>query len=206
MIIEAAPDSPPIVLGTAARLKRSASHPKLAGRLRKMKGVLAMKSSVDKQSVTIRFDRGHIKLASGVAPDAGVTITLDFNDPDAKPKVKGALTHLGFALAASKVLEPPTGTWQQEAAAFWAFAADWPRMPKSMLVVCTDDHTEARFGESGTPEFELHGTAKQLVSAFSGNSIIAEDWLSGKLQGVCTTEHASVVTGRSIAWVMGQGH
>jgi len=205
VIIETAPDSPPIVLGTAARLKRSAAQPSLCGRLRKMNGVLALKSSVDKQSVTVRFDSGHIKLASGVAKDADLVITINFNDPGAKPKVRGALKHPMFALAASKVLEPPTGTWQEEAAAFWSFAANWPRMPKSMLVVCTDDHAEARFGESGTPDVELHGTAKQLVSVFSGDSIVTEDWLAGKLHGVTNLEHASVLTGRSIAWVMGQG-
>ncbi len=205
MNIETAPDSPPIVLGTAARLKRSAAHPSLAPTLQKMKGVLAMRSATDRQSVTIRFDRGDIKLASGVAPDAGLVITLDFNDPDAKPKVKGAARHPLFGLAAAKVLEPPTGTWQEEAQAFWAFAADWPRMPKSLLIVCNDDGTELLLGERGTPEFEVQGPAKQLVSIFSGNSILTEDWLAGKIQGVGTLEHASVLTGRSIAWVMGQG-
>ena len=83
--IDVAPDSPPIVLGTAQRLRRSAAQPQLASRLQKMKGVLAMKSAADPQSVTIRFDRGDVKLSSGVASDAGVVITLDFNDPNAKP-------------------------------------------------------------------------------------------------------------------------
>jgi hypothetical protein len=205
LIIETAPDSPPIVLGMAARLKRSATHASLAGKMRKMKGVVSMRSPVDKQSVTVRFERGHVKLAQGVASDADLVITLDFNDPDAKPKVQGAVRHLALALATSKVLEPPKGTWQEEAAAFWAFAADWPRMPKSLLVVCTDDHSEARFGESGPPDFEIQGSAAQLLSVFSGDSILAEDWLAGRLLGVGTTEHASILTGRSIAWVMGQG-
>jgi hypothetical protein len=203
--IETAPDAPPFVLGTAARLKRSAANPALARRMRKMKGVLAMKSSVDKQSVTIRFGRGDILLSSGVASDAGLVITLDPGDPNAKPKVDGAARHPLFGLAAAKVLEPPTGTWQEEAQAFWAFAADWPRMPRALLVVCTDEGTELQLGENGSPEFEIHGTAAQLVSIFSGNSIVTEDWLAGKIRGVGTMEHASVLTGRSIAWVMGEG-
>ncbi len=205
MNIQCAPDSPPIVLGTAARLKRSAAVPSLARRMEKMKGVLALRSSADKQSVTVRFDRGRITLASGVADDAGLVITLDMNDANAKPKVQGAAKHLAFALAAAKVLEPPTKSWQEEAKAFWEFAGDWPRMPKSMLVVCTDDHAEVQFGETGAPEFELHGTAKDLTRVFSGDAIVTEEWLSGKLHGVATLEHASVLTGRSIAWVMGQG-
>jgi hypothetical protein len=205
LIIECAPDSPPFVLGVWSRLKRSAAEPSLARRMRKMNGVLALRSSADKQSVTIRFDRGHVKLASGVAPDAGLVITLNPNDADAKPKVQGVAKHLMFALAASKVLEPPTKSWQDEARAFWDFAAEWPRMPKSMLVVCTDDHAELRLGEQGAPDVELHGSAKDLVRVFSGDAIVTEEWLSGKLHGVATLEHASVLTGRSIAWVMGQG-
>lgn len=205
MIIECAPDSPPFVLGVWSRLKRSAAEPSLARRMQKMNGVLALKSATDHQSVTIRFDRGHIKLASGVAPDAGLQITLDPSDPDGKPKLKGVVKHLGLALGAAKVLEPPTKSWQEEARAFWEFAADWPRMPKSMLVVCTDDHAELRLGESGAPEVELHGTAKNLVRVFSGDAIVTEEWLAGNLHGVATLEHASVLTGRSIAWVMGQG-
>jgi hypothetical protein len=203
--IECSLGASPIVLGTAARLKRSAADPKLARRMEAMKGVLALKSSADKQSVTVRFDRGNITLAPGVASDAGLVITLDMNDPDAKPKVKGALTHLRFALAASKVLEPPPKTWQAEAQAFWAFASDWPRMPRSMRIVCTDDEAELHLGDPSTTDVEIAGSAKQLRSVFSGDSILTEDWLTGKLHGVSSLEHASILTGRSIAWVMGDG-
>jgi len=159
-----------------------------------------------RSGITIRFDRGNIDLALGTPPEVDLVITIDFNDPDAKPKVKGALTHLTLALAVAKVLEPPVGTWQEEAQKFWAFASDWPRMPKSFLVVCTDDGTELRLGDpSGAPEFELHGTGKELTNVLSGNAIITEQLLDGKLSAVYTLEHASVLTGRSIAWVMGEG-
>jgi hypothetical protein len=206
VIIETAPDSPPIVLGTAARLKRSAADPSRARRMQKMNGVAVLKSSTDPQAVTIRFRQGTITLHSGVAPDADLVITLDLADPDVKPKVKGAALHPIFALAAAKVLEPPVRTWQEEAAAFWAFGGDFPRMPRSLLIRCTDDGAELRLGYGdGPPDFEVEGTAPRLRSVFSGDSIITEDWLAGKIKGVGTTEHASVITGRSIAWAMGEG-
>jgi hypothetical protein len=204
-VIETTKDAPPVVLGVATTLKRAAANPKLARRLGKMNGVLALKSSVDTLSATIRFERGTVRLSPGVAPDAGVVITLDFNNMAAKPKVKGAGRHPLLALGAAKVLEPPTGTWQEEAEAFWVFARDTPRMPSSLLVVCTDDGSELRLGETGEPAYEIHGTADALRSVFSGGSNFGEDTLLGKLRVVGTTEHVSVLTGRSIAWMMGEG-
>ena len=203
--IEVAVDSPPVVLGVAARLRRSAADPALGRRLARMKGVLALRSSVDHQAATIRFDRGDVRLSSGVAPDAGLVITLNFDDDSAKPKVKGAARHPLFGLAAAKVLDPPAASWQDEAAAFWAFVQDAPRIPRSLLVVCTDDGSRAQFGEPGTPEYQIHGTTKALQSAFSGSSILLQDVLTGRLLVVGSLEHASVLTGRAIAWAMGEG-
>jgi len=168
-----------------------------------MKGVLALRSSVDFQAATIRFDRGHVRLESGAAPDAGLVITLNFDDDSVKPKVKGALRHPLLGLAASKVLDPPARPWRDEAAAFWSFAQNAPRMPRSLLVVCTDDGTRAQFGEPGEPEYQVHGTAKALQSAFGGSSIFLQDVLDGKVLVVGSLEHASIMTGRSIAWAMG---
>jgi hypothetical protein len=204
-IIEVAPDAPPVVLGVAARLKRSAGHPALSKKLTRMKGVLALRSDADPQSVTIRFDRGRVSLEPGVAPDAGIVITMDFNDDAVKPKIAGAARHPLFGLAAAKVMEPPLGTWQEEAAAFWAFGRDTPRMPKSMLVVNTDDGMQEQFGDVGTPEYEVHGTGDALRAAFSGSSILLAEALTGRIMVVGTIEHSSVITGRAIAWAMGAG-
>src|SRR5687768_3550821 len=112
------PHAPPFVRGVATTLKRSAAVPSLRKRLQRMKGVLALRSSVDAQRATVRFDRGNIVLACG-DDDADVVITLDPNDASVKPTVAGAARHPLFALNLSKVMEPPTGTWQDEAAAFW---------------------------------------------------------------------------------------
>jgi hypothetical protein len=204
-VIDVAPDAPPVVLGVAARLRRSAAHRALARKLARMKGVLALRSDADPQSVTIRFDRGRIHLQPGVAPDAGIVLTLDFNDDSVKPKIKGAARHPLFGLSAAKVMEPPLGTWQEEAASFWAFARDTPRMPKSMLVVNTDDATQEQFGDSGAPDYEVHGSGDALRAAFSGSSILLAEALAGRIQVVGKIEHSSVLTGRAIAWAMGEG-
>jgi len=203
--VEVTENAPPVALGIAARLRRSAADRRLAKRMARMKGVIALRSSVDKHSATIRFDRGSVVVAPGVAPDAGLVITLDFNDDATKPKVKGALRHPLLGLRAAKVLEPPVGTWQEEAAAFWEFAQNYPRMPRSLLVVCTDDGARLQLGEPREPGYEVHGTAKQLQATFGGSSILIEDVFNGRLRVVGTLEHASVLTGRAVAWAMGEG-
>jgi hypothetical protein len=203
--IELSEEAPPIARGIGAALKRAAAMPKLAQRLSKMHGVVSLRSSVDHQTATVRFDRGSIGLSGGVAKDADVVITLDFNDPTAKPKVKGALRHPLLALGAAKVLDPPKGSWRDEVEAFWNFACDTPRMPPSLRVVCTDDGSDAHFGEPGQPAYEIHGSASQLVSSFSGSSVFLEDMLAGKLYIIGSFEHASILGGRLIAWSMGEG-
>lgn len=195
----------PFVLGVGATLKRSAAHPALAKRLRRMSGVLGLRSSVDPQTATVRFDRGQITLTSGIAPDAGVVITLDPNDASAKPKVGGAAKHPLFALDLAKVMEPPRRTWHEEAAAFWEFASITPRMPARLRVVCTDEGAEVTFGTSEGPIYEVHGTSAALTSVFSGSSILGQDMLDGKVMCVGTIEHVSVLTGRCIAWAFGEG-
>jgi hypothetical protein len=199
-------DPTPLVLILGATLRRSARNPALASKLRGMQGVVALKSSVDPQAVTIRFEKGRLSLAHGVAADSGVVIEADLtkmNEPNApKPKVTGAARHPAFALAVSKVLDPPPASWQEEARAFWEFAHDQPRMPATMLVVCTDDGAQLTLGE-GTPEYELHGSARALTSVFAGASVLGEDMLNGKIYGVGSLQHLAELTGRSIAWMFG---
>ena len=208
--IDVEDQAPPVVLAVAATLKRAAERPRLARRMARLSGVMALRSSVDRQAVSIRFRKGRIALGRGVADDADVVVTLDFNNmsgPGApKPKVKGAARHPLFALAAAQALEPPSGSWQEEARRFWEFARQDRRCPASLLVVCSDDGAGLRLGsDDGEPDYELHGCADTLVSVFTGEKIVGEEFLAGRLQGVGTFEHASVLTGRSIAWTFGEG-
>lgn len=205
VVFEIDPEAPPFALGVSTVLKRSAANPPRARRLKRMKGVLGMRSMSDPQTATVRFHRGRITVGGGLADDKDVVITVDPNDSAVKPKVEGAARHLFFALNLAKVMEPPTGTWEEEAAAFWAFAANAPRMPSRLRVVCTDDGTEAVFGNGDGAIYEIHGSASALTSAFSGTSIIGEDALEGRLRIVGSFEHISILTGRSIAWALGEG-
>jgi hypothetical protein len=198
-------DAPPFVRGVGTVLKRSAAIPALAKRLARMKGVLALRSSVDPQTATIRFDRGRVALSSGVAGDAGMVITMNPNDASVKPKVEGAAKHLRFALDVAKVMEPPTKTWQEEAEAFWAFAGTTPRMPARLRIVCTDDGNEVTLGSPDGPMYEVHGPGPALVSVFTGQSILGQDMLDGKVRCVGSIEHVSVLTGRFIDWTFGEG-
>ena len=205
MTFDIARDAPPFVLGVGTVLKRAAAVPALAKRLRRMKGVLGLRSSIDPQTATIRFARGRISLRAGVADDASMVITMNPSDASAKPKVEGAAKHPLFALHVAKVMEPPKRTWREEAEAFWAFASPTPRMPARMRLICTDEGTELTLGASDGPTYEVYGTADALASTFSGASILGQDMLDGKLMCVGMLEHGSIVTGRSIAWALGEG-
>ncbi|HEX4492302.1 MAG TPA: hypothetical protein VH914_13920 [Acidimicrobiia bacterium] len=199
-------DPTPLVRILGATLRRSARRPELESRMTKMRGVVALRSTVDPQAVTMRFANGKVLVEHGVATDSGVVIEADLlrlNDPDApKPKVSGAARHPLLALAAAKVLDPPAGPWPEEARAFWEFARNHPRMPKAMLVVGTDDNSRLTLGDT-PPEYELYGTAHALTSVFSGGSVLGQDMLDGKLFGVGSLQHLAELTGRSIAWMLG---
>lgn len=171
-----------------------------------MKGVLGLRSSTDPSCATVRFDRGRIAVATGIAEDASVVVTMNPDDPSEKPKVTGAARHPLFAMNLAKVMEPPTGAWQEEAASFWTFAAPSPRMPDRLKVVCTDDGSELVLGSNGDGSvYEVHGSAEMLAALFSGSSVLGQAALEGKVKVVGTLEHASVMTGRFIAWAFGEG-
>ena len=199
-------DPVPIVLILAATMRRAARDPKLASQMRSTNGTVALRSTVDPQAASIRFHDGRVHVERGVAADAGVVISADVNalaEPNPpKPKVQGIARHPKLALLASKVLEPPHGTWNEEAAQFWAFASGFPGMPSAMRVVCTDDGSEITLG-SGTAEYELHGSAHALLNIFCGNTVLGQDVLDGKLHAVGALGHTAVLTGRSIAWMLG---
>ena len=206
-IVETEADPTPIVLILAATLRRAEETPKLASMMAKAKGNVALRSTVDPQAATIRFERGRVQVVRGVAPDTHVTIATDVNrmsELDApKPKVTGAATHLRLALTAAKVLEPPLATWQDEAARFWTALASHPGAPAGLRVVCLDEHAECSFGVT-PPEYEIHGTAHRLRAVFSGGTVFGEELLAGNLFGVGSLAHTAELTGRSLAFMMGR--
>lgn len=206
MQIRTEPDAPPIVLILAATLRRAAADPKLAATLARMQGVAALKSALDPQAATMRFTRGRVEIERGVAADATVVVEADLatmNDPDPpKPKVTGAARHPQFALALGKVLDPPKPAWQDAARDFWSFAARQRGMPAALEVVNTDTGEKLLLG-GGEPRCELHGTGHRLTGLFTGNSVLGEELLAGKLAFVGTLQHVAVLTGRTIAYALG---
>ena len=202
-------DPVPIVLVLAATVRRAARDAKLAAAMRSAKGSVAMRSTVDPQAATIRFADGRVHVTRGVAADAGIVISVDVNamsDPNPpKPKVEGIARHPKLALLAAKVLEPPHGTWAEEAQRFWAFAAGHPGVPTGMRVVCTGPEAsrgEITLGDATAP-FEVHGTEHALLNVFTGNSVLGEDLFAGKVQAVGSFAHLAELTGRSLAWMLG---
>ncbi|MGZ4712595.1 MAG: hypothetical protein ACXV9S_06490 [Acidimicrobiia bacterium] len=206
-IVETEDDPTPIVLILAATLRRAEETPKLAAMMRSAKGNVALRSTVDPQAATMRFADGRVRVVRGVSPDADVTISTDVNAMAAedapKPKVAGAATHPRLALTAGKVLEPPLGSWRDEARRFWAHISGHPRTPRGIHVVCTDDGSQITLGVEPT-EFEIHGSAHRLTALFSGGTVFGQEVLEGHLYAVGSLQHLAELTGRSIDFMMGR--
>ena len=128
--IEVEPDPVPIVLILAATLRRAARTPKLANAIGRTKGNVALKSTADPQAATMRFGNGGVTVVRGVSDDTDVLIAADVNtmadENPPRPKVTGAGRHPMLALTVGKLLEPPHGSWQQEAQRFFTFATARP--------------------------------------------------------------------------------
>ena len=206
------PDATPLVRIIATTLRDSAADRDVARKAERLRGVFVLRSEKDPQAVTMRFDRGRVALSRGVAPDAQVVVTVDLDNmsgPDAtKPKARGALRHLRLALGVSKLLEPKARPWPEHARAFWAFAGARRGMPERLRVVCLDDGAALDLGTGGGPDaspsscYEIHGSARALVSIFSGNSVFGQDLLEGKVYAIGSLRHASVLTGGFLEWMM----
>jgi hypothetical protein len=204
--IDVEPDPVPIVLVLAATLRRAARTPRLAESIGSTTGNVALRSTVDPQAATMRFGDGGVTIVRGVSDDVDVVISADLDrmadEKPPKPKVSGAARHPKLALNVSKLLEPPHGTWQEEARRFFAFATAHPGIPKSMRVVCTDDNSELTLGD-GPAEYELHGSEHALLNVFCGNTVLGQDLLDGKIFAVGKLAHLAELTGRSLAWMLG---
>jgi hypothetical protein len=205
--IEVEPDPVPIVLILAATLRRAARTPKLAAAIGHVKGNVALKSTTDPQAATMRFGNGGVMVVRGVSDDTDVLIAADLNtmadENPPTPKVVGLGRHPKLAFTVSKLLEPPHGTWQEEAERFFAFAIQRPGAPRSLRVVCTDDGSEILLGDA-PPAYELHGSEHALLNVFLGNTVLGQEVLDGKLFGVGMLAHLAELTGCSLAWMLGQ--
>jgi hypothetical protein len=206
--IDTEPDPVPMVLILAATLRRAARTPQLASAIGSTKGNVALRSTVDPQAATLRFGDGGVIVVRGVSPDADVVIAADVNkladEHPPKPKVTGAARHPKLALTVAKLLEPPHGTWQEEAQRFFEHARETnPRLPRGVRVVCIDDGSELALGDTPA-EFEIHGSNHALLNIFCGNSVLGQDLLDGKLFAVGKLAHLAELTGSSLSWMLGR--
>ncbi len=205
--IDVEPDPVPIVLILAATLRRAARTPKLAAAIGGLKGNVALRSTTDPQAATMRFGNGGVTVVRGVSNDTDVVIAADLNkladEKPPRPKVIGAARHPKLALTVGKLLEPPHGTWQQEAERFFTFATQSAGVPTSIRIVCTDDGSELAIGDQPA-EYELHGSEHALLNVFLGNSVLGQDLLDGKIYAVGKLGHLAELTGRSLAWMLGR--
>jgi hypothetical protein len=205
--IEVEPDPVPIVLILAATLRRAARTPKLAAAIGHVKGNVALKSTTDPQAATMRFGNGGVMVVRGVCNDTDVLIAADLNtmadEHPPAPKVAGVARHPKLAMTVGRLLDPPHGTWQEEAKRFFEFAIQNPGVPRSMRVVCTDDGSELLLGDAPSA-YELHGSEHALFNVFLGNTVLGQDLLDGKLFAVGKLAHLAELTGRSLAWMLGR--
>jgi len=213
--VELEDDARPIARVLAQLLRRSAADPELAQVLAGLDGVLGLQSATDPQRATIHFRSGSVYVEGGLNPAAEVVITTDFNAPSGpgapKPTLKdmaklarAAARRPVFAQNAAKVLEPPLPDWTEAAASFWQTVERRGGGPVALKVICTDGDTgELTLGADIEEPPEIHGSARNLSRAFAGEDIIGEALVEGRLQGFGRLGTVSLLTGHSLAVMLG---
>ena len=176
---------PPIVRVLGGTLHRAARQPKLARRMDKMRGSVALKSTVDPQAATITFDRGEISIVHGAKPDADMVISADLNTMgrpgSPKPKVTGAMRHLGFAMGYRRcsnrrcsglegVRSTSSGVGGRQAGRPISCASFAPTTPAS-----------GRLGAPGGSLIEMHGPAWVLEAVFTGGDHLGAAMIEQRL-------------------------
>ena len=211
MDVQLEPDATPLVRIIATTLLDATSDAGVARRAERLRGVFALRSEKDPQAVTMRFDRGRVELTRGVATDAQVVATVDLDNmsgPDApKPKVRGhsSTPALRSVCRSSWSRGPSRG--RNTHTAFWVYAGERRGMPELhsgwRASTTVSGHRGAGAGTRHPGSvYEIHGSATALMSIFSGNSVFGQDLLDGKVFAIGSMQHASVVTGAFLAWMM----
>ena len=218
MRVEHEADPLPFVAIVATLIRRSLAHrvatPNRFAGVRSaletgVTGTVVLRSLADPQAATLDVGRDVVTVRRGAAPNADVTITLDLDDPDAKPKVEGAARHPALAVLVGTLLDAPVRDWQTEADDFFAVAMADPDCPRPVRIVASDEGTERWFGlEGGSSDdavaaVELHAPATVLAESLSGSKIFTEEVLAGRVLLVGDLRMLSVLTGHAIDHAMG---
>jgi len=204
-LIELEEDPVPIVMVVGAQLKRaltSDTHRKIANDL---EGCFALSSTTDPQKVSVDINKSKITVTRGISSSAKIVVHLNFNKPEAKPRIDGLLRHPLFAINVGKLLEPPPQNWITEAKSYWQAVSDQPGMPASIKLVSTPDNFELVLGEENTEhDVIIHGKPQTLLELVNGSLVFAEAAMAGKIKVNSSVEHLVILTQVSIKRLLGE--
>ena len=162
-----------------------------------LKAVFSIRSSKDHQAVTFRIDEEAVHLSPGVAPDAAIVITMDFDRPEDKPRISNLWRH--------PLLSLPLPNWADSAKRFWSASRDLPHMPARLIITCSDEQRSLSFGE-GEPRVELIATAKVLEQLLVGNTLLVQELISGKVRIRGKLQHMAGLTQACQKLMLGEIH
>ncbi|MDA0979040.1 MAG: hypothetical protein O3B72_10800, partial [Proteobacteria bacterium] len=170
-----------------------------------LKAVFSIRSSKDHQAVTFRIDEEAVHLSPGVAPDAAIVITMDFDRPEDKPRISNLWRHPLLAWRIGKLLSLPLPNWADSAKRFWSASRDLPHMPARLIITCSDEQRSLSFGE-GEPRVELIATAKVLEQLLVGNTLLVQELISGKVRIRGKLQHMAGLTQACQKLMLGEIH
>jgi hypothetical protein len=174
-------DGPQIVRILGASLRRAAKQPRRAVEMCRLRGRVAIRSTVDPQSATIRFDRGSVHVTRGVAGDADIIVAANLNamgrPGSRKPRVSGAIRHPRLALGVSRVLDaPPPGGWPAAVDELWDWSRSDDGRPQLLRVVDADDGREHTVGQPGGTRVGCTGRAGRYWACSPVLTTLARRW------------------------------
>ena len=192
----------PLVKIFATKFRKAIHQPGYCQQLAKARGTFALKSSKDPQAITITISANNVHLVSGVVPHADIVISLDFDNPDAAPKVTNLWRHPLYAMAIGKLLEFQSPHWIDAMKRFWEQHHDFPGMPSGIKVHCEDEDRDFTIG-SESHEMLLTGKAEDIAEVFSGDAVLFESLSKQKLKGQFNFQHAVVISDVTLHMMLG---
>ena len=100
-------DGPPIVRMLGASVRRAIAHPGVAGRMGRLRGRVALRSTVGPQAATIEVERGSVHVTRGVA--AGAELVQE-NLPEVLELKQKMFAELDRVAAPDTILASSTST------------------------------------------------------------------------------------------------
>lgn len=195
-------DATPLVRIFAAKFTAALQHSDYASLVGKTIGRFALKSTQDHSAITVEVKRMSIDISSGVKPDCNIVIHLDFNKPDAKPKIEGLFRHPMYAIAVGKLLEFPEINWADALKRLWEQYKNYPGMPDGITAKSLDEDRQLSVGNTSTPLY-VEGKSAMLAEAFSGGAPFVQLLFEGKLHGHYDLKHAVVLSDVTLQIMLG---